>query len=152
MNQNSVEQAIRTFNEERNEEHLLNLLFTLKDSFVWIPCNMVMSEADQARLQAMLEEKDPEGLIGTEFTAHDEARLVPDLLTNGEKLFFPVFSREEAMGEYGEHFSKIERSFPEAITLAMNNDKKPEGMVVNAFSESFVLTEELCKVILNMVS
>ncbi len=68
-----LEAAIHTFNEERTEDHWLDIMEILRDSYVWIPCNAVMSDADQARLIAMLEEKE-DGIIGKEFIAHYETR------------------------------------------------------------------------------
>jgi hypothetical protein len=47
------------------------------------------------------------------------------------------------MGEYGERFSKIEKQFPEAVNLARNNERDLTGIVINAFSDAFVLPKEL---------
>lgn len=43
------------------------------------------------------------------------------------------------MGEYGERFSKLEKHFFEAISLARNNEKHVTGIVINAFSGPFVV-------------
>lgn len=43
------------------------------------------------------------------------------------------------MGEYGEHFSKIEIHFLDAIMRARNSEKELVGIVIDAFSEPFVL-------------
>lgn len=137
-----LEAAIHTFNEQRTKDHLLDIIEILRDSYVLIPCNAVMSDADQARLIAMLEEKG-DGIIGEQFVAHDETRLIPDILQNGDDFFFPVFSNEEAMGEYGHGFSKVQKHFLEALNLARNNEKELAGIVVNAFTESYVLDKEL---------
>lgn len=101
-----LEADIHTFNEELTEDRLLDIMEILCDSYIWIPCNAVMSDADQARLLAMLEEKE-DGVIDEEFVTHGETRLIPDILQNGDNFFFPVFSKEEAMGEYGNGFSKV---------------------------------------------
>lgn len=146
-----LEAAIHAFNEERNEEHLLDIMEILRDSYVWIPCNAVMSDADQARLLALVEGK-VENLIGEEFVAKDETRLIPDILQNGEAFFFPTFSNEEAMGEYGNGFSKIQKHFLEALTLAMNNEKELSGIVINAFTEPFVLDKEIWDLVGKMKS
>ena len=76
--------------------------------------------------------------------------MVPDILQNGEDFFFPVFTSEEAMGEYGNSFSKLQKHFLEAIPLARNNDKKPVGIVIDAFSEPMVIDKELFEVIENI--
>ena len=98
-------------------------------------------------------EKDDIGsIIGQEFTAHDNIRMVPDILQNGDNFFFPVFTTDEAMGEYGEHFSKIQSHFLEAMNLARNKEKNVCGIVINAFSESFVIPIELFDIIAEMDS
>ena len=65
--------------------------------------------------------------------------MIPDILQKGDEFFFPVFSSAEEMGEYGERFSKIEKHFLEVANLARNNEKNVKGIVINAFTESFVI-------------
>ena len=132
-----LEAAIHTFNEAPTEKHLLDIMAILQDSYVWVPCNAVMSDADQARLAAM------DLKIGEEFTSHDQIRMIPDILQSGDEFFFPVFSTQEAMGEYGNEFSKVQKHFLEALVLAKNNEKDLAGIVINAFSEPYILDKEL---------
>ena len=56
------------------------------------------------------------------------------------------------MGDYGHGFSKIEKHFLEAANLAQNNKKKVKGIVINAFSEPFVIPVELFDMIAEMPS
>lgn len=93
-----------------------------------------------------------EGLVGEEFTANDEVRLIPDILQNGDEFFFPVFSSEEEMGEYGDRFSKVQKHILEVIPLARNNEKKVAGIVLNAFSDSFVLETKIFDIVEGMKS
>ena len=78
--------------------------------------------------------------------------MVPDILQNGDEFFFPVFTTAEEMGEYGDSFSKIERHFLEAANLAKNNEKNVTGIVINAFSDPFVIPREMFEVIAGMDS
>ena len=78
--------------------------------------------------------------------------MIPDILQNGEDYFFPVFSTIEAMGEYGENFSKVQRHILEAIALAKNNEKELAGIVLNAFTEPFVLDAKIWDIVENMKS
>ena len=73
-------------------------------------------------------------------------------LQNGDEFFFPVFSTAEDMGKYGESFSKVQRHFLEAVNLARNNKKKVTGIVINAFTEPFVMPMELLDIIAEMDS
>ena len=51
------------------------------------------------------------------------------------------------MGEYGDHFSHVPQPFLEAIALARHNEKDVVGIVINAFSEPFVINRELFEMI-----
>lgn len=146
--------AIKIFNEERSREHLIDVLELLRDSYIWIPCNAITSEEDQKRLKEMISkaEGDFEALKGTTFSNQDALRLVPDILQNGDDFFFPVFTSDREMGEYGAHFSKIEKHFLEAIQLARGNDKNVKGIVIDAFSESMIIHKELFDIIEEMKS
>ena len=62
------------------------------------------------------------------------------------------FVLAEEMGEYGQHFSKIEKHFLEAANLARNNEKNVTGIVINAFSEPFIIPRDLFDMIAEMPS
>lgn len=149
-----LKHAITVFENERTEDHLFDVLELLHDSFLWIPCNAVMGEEDQKMIENMLEKAgdDLESLKGVTFTSQENVRLIPDILQNGESLFFPVFSSCEEMGEYGNNFSKIEKHFLEALNLAKNNEANVVGIVINAFTEPFVLDRQLWDMMENMKS
>ena len=66
--------------------------------------------------------------------------------------FFPVFTTAEEMGDYGQGFSRSEKHFLEAANLARNNEKKVKGIVINAFSEPFVIPVDLFDLIAEMPS
>lgn len=140
-----LHEAMRMFNADRTEKNLYTLLAILRDSFVWVPCNAILSEEDYAEIDKAVKDAggDFGSLIGREFTNKDVVRLVPDILQKGDEFFFPVFAASEDMGEYGDHFSKIQKHFLECMILARNNKKCVKGIVVNAFSEPFVLTVDL---------
>ena len=56
-----LEVAATKFNNERNATKQISTLEILKDNFIWIPCSSGMSEADQERIETMingLENKD----------------------------------------------------------------------------------------------
>ena len=151
-----LKRAIGICNRNRTQLNMIKLMKILRDSWIWVPCNAIMSDADYDAFEKMvMAAKDGEGLdslVGQSFTAHDETRLIPDILQNGEDFFFPVFTSAEEMGEYGERFSKVEKHFLEAANLARNNEKNVKGIVINAFSEPFVVPIELFDMIAEMPS
>ena len=149
-----LKEAVKVFNGERNMPNFLNVLEILRDSWVWVPCKAKMSDADEARFTAMVEAHmdDLDGMKGEEFQNHDPIRLIPDILQNGEEFFFPVFSSEEEMGEYGKQFSAVQKHMMEVMPLAKNNDRKPSGIVLNAFTDPFVLEAKIYDVFEGMKS
>ena len=66
--------------------------------------------------------------------------------------YFPVFTSESEMGEYGESFSKVQLSFPEALMLVRNDDKNNAGIVINAFTDPFVVNREVYGIVEGMES
>ena len=151
-----LKKATEICNRNRTQRNLLKLLTILRDSWIWIPCNAVMSDADYASFTETVKNAQESGdldlLVGKTLTSQDPIRMVPDILQNGEDFFFPVFTTEEEMGEYGERFSKMEKHFLEAANVARNNEKKVKGIVINPFTEPFIVPCELFDVIARMPS
>ena len=149
-----LKEAVARFNSDRTEPNFIDVLEILRDSFVWVPCSAILSEADQERVLKMLEEAgdDPSKIVGDEFITGDSIRLVPDILQNGDSFYFPIFSSEEEMGEYGKNFSKIQKHIFEVIPLARNNDHNVAGIVLNAFSDPFVLDAQIFDIVEKMKS
>lgn len=50
-----LKNLIISFSLDRTQEHFLNVLVFLRDSLVWIPCNAVVSDANQNTLLEMIE-------------------------------------------------------------------------------------------------
>jgi hypothetical protein len=151
-----LKRAIEICNRNRTQLNLIKLARILRDSWVWVPCNAIMSDADYAAMEKLVMEAQENGnldsLVGMEMSNQDNIRMVPDILQNGDDFFFPVFSSEEEMGEYGDNFSKVASHFLQAMNLARNNEKKVKGIVINAFSEPFVIPLEMFDIIAGMDS
>ncbi len=142
-----LQRAVKICSKNRTPLNMIKLAKILRYSNVWIPCNQIMSEADRANAEKIvmeaLEAGGPDALVGKEFVTKDEVRMIPDILQNGDSLFFPVFAAMEDMGEYGNNFSKVARPFTKAVKLAKNNEKPLEGIVINAFTDPVVIPNEL---------
>lgn len=146
-----LKRATEICNRNSTQLNMIKLLRILRDSYVWVPCNAILSDADYAMIEKMAKDAESgeglDSLKGQQFTTMDNVRLVPDILQNGDAFFFPVFTSAEEMGDYGDHFSKVEKHFLETIVLARNNEKDVAGIVINAFSEPFVINKELFELI-----
>lgn len=149
-----LKSAIQRFAEDSNEYNFIEVLSILRDSTVWVPCNAIMSDADEEKLLKMLEdaEGDPDAMAGNTFTNDDYIRLVPDILQRGDEFFFPVFSSEEEMGEFGAGFSHVARHMMDVIPLARNNEKNVSGIVVNAGGTGFIVDAKFFGLIEEMES
>ncbi len=144
-----IKTAIQKLRNEMNQENLIELLLLLAQSTVIMPCHAAFSMEDMQQIREMIEKAgdDPEAIKGETFTTKGETRLVPDILQNGNEFFFPVFTSEEEMGEYGNDFSKVPCSFMHAIKLAENSSQELRGIVINAFTDPFVVDNELLKIV-----
>ena len=151
-----LKRALEICSRNRTQLNLLKLARILRDSWVWIPCNAIMSDADYESMKKTVQAAEAgeglDSLAGQEFMTQDAVRMVPDILKSGDDFFFPVFTTAEEMGEYGDSFSKVARPFLEALSLAGNNEKNVAGIVINAFSESFVVPREWFEIIAGMLS
>ena len=151
-----LKRAMEICNRNRTQLNLIKLARVLRDSWVWVPCTAVFSEADTDAMDKVVleaaENNNLDSLVGHTFTSQDEVRMVPDILQSGDNFYFPVFTTAEEMGEYGDQFSKIQRHFLETMVLARNNEKNVKGIVINAFSEPFEIPVELFDIIAGMKS
>ena len=151
-----LRRAIGICNRNRTKLNMIKLARVLRDSLVWVPGTAVFSEGDNDALdkivQAAIEKNDLDSLVGHSFTSQDEVRMIPDILQSGDDYFFPVFVSDADMGEYGENFSKVQRHFLEAANLARNNEKQIKGIVINAFTENFIVPIEMFDIIAEMDS
>ena len=147
-----LEKAIENYEADSSQEMLVTILWYMKSTLMWVPCNSVFSERDQKRMMEMIEGSgdDPDSLKGQSWQAMDEVRLVPDILINSEDYFFPAFTSCEEMGEYGENFSKVQKHIMEIINLARNNEKDVKGIVINAFTKPFAVPRDLFPILEKM--
>ena len=140
-----MEAALAKYYDVENEINLMNVIRLLRDSFVWVPCTAVLSEEDQKQFEEMLDacDGDFDKIVGEEVVSKDNIRLVPDILKNDDGYFFPIFSSVEAMGEYGNGFSKVQKHISEIVPMARNNDRELAGIVLNAFTQPFVVPADM---------
>ena len=152
-----LKDAIHRFHEGGDNDALFELLQILRDSYVWIPCNAIVGEDDRKTVEQMIEEAgdDLKSMVGKTITTQGSIRMVPDILQHHDQYFFPVFSTAEDMGEYGKQFSRVREHFLRAIGMARSNNKYEGGLtgiVINAFSEVFILPKELYEAVEKMDS
>lgn len=139
-----MKNTVTALQTDTSQEAIMTLLWYLKGTLLWVPCNAVLSERDRKKWDEAILPKleNGEPMTGMELTAENAIRLVPDILISGEDYYFPAFTSCEEMGEYGNSFSKVQKHIMEIINLARNNEKDVKGIVIDAFTNSFVLPVE----------
>lgn len=144
--------AVANFLEDKTKEKLAKALIILRSSKVWIPCKISMSDRDQAKMDAIVNRATNNmGNSGNaQFENKDEIRYVPELITNGDGYFMPIFSNEKYMEKYGAGVVKLNRSILDVIDVAQKNKVDLKGLVLNPFNESFIITKEIWPTILKI--
>lgn len=134
---------IRSFNQKEDMDSLRLLIAILMTENVSVPMTVSMEDGD---LQQFLHAK-----AGDTVTTGGAIRMKPDMLENsaGER-FFPAFTRqEEAPEHYRSAFSWITMNFMNCVHSAHSNPNCA-GVVINGFSEPFVVNRALMGLMLDM--
>ena len=134
---------IREFNTKRDESTLKLLIAVLFNTQVSVPMTVSMEDAD---VEKFLHAK-----VGDTVTTGGAIRMKPDMLKNGAgELFFPAFTlREETPEGYRNSFSWITMDFMNCVHNAYHNENCA-GVVINGFSEPFVVNRPLMKLMLEL--
>lgn len=145
--------AIDVFAKETTQEHFIDILELVRDSHIWIPCNTILGQLDEEALFKMADEAENlDDLVGTTFTSLQDIRLVPDLIKLGEKIYFPVFTSVEEMGEAAKDHSQLQKHFLEAIRMAGASEEDVAGILINPFSSGMVIEKDVWDIVENMKS
>ena len=109
-------------------ETLLPLLSCLRDSVVWIPMKLSISERDQKRMFRIKE--------GEQWKNRDEVQVEPNILRSPDgKLWLPIFSqREQVPKEYENGFTLAQWPAMQCLEMA-HQAENLEGIVLDPFTE-----------------
>lgn len=134
---------IHDFNSKRDADTLRLLLAVLMSAQVSVPMTVSMENAD---VEKFLQAK-----AGDIVTTGGAIRMKPDMLKNSTgELFFPAFTlKEETPDNYRGAFSWITMDFMNCVHNA-NHYENCSGVVVNGFSESFVVNRQMMKLMLEL--
>lgn len=68
-----LESSIHNFIREKNQDHFLDILEILRDSYVWIPGDFVMSDRGESRMKDLIEQSEAEtqNIVGSTFETQD---------------------------------------------------------------------------------
>lgn len=134
---------IHNFHSNRNTDTLRGLIAVLMNAQVSVPMTVSMEDTD---VEKFLHAK-----AGDTVTTDGAIRMKPDMLKNGDgELFFPAFTlTEEAPENYQNAFSWITMDFMNCVHNAYHKESC-SGVVINGFSEPFVVTRPMMKLMLEL--
>ena len=141
----SVKDLIAEFKKTQDKRALFALIVSLMDAMVCVPMTVTLSEADTDQF---LHAK-----AGDTVQTQSAIRMRPDFLKDGEgNAFFPAFTdREETEEGYRNSFSWITMPFLDCCrNVAPLQDCC--GIVINGFSDPFVVDQKLIALILQLKS
>lgn len=132
------------FFKKEDEDSLFAVLSCLRDSHVIVPMNATISKEDEEMFLA--------SKVGDILSSHNDIRLKPDILQNGDKFYFPMFSNIEQIPEdYGSCFSTVNLSVLQYIEMAKTYEKT-SGLVLDPFTEPLIIEYELADLITKLES
>ena len=117
------------------ELNMFKLLKVLRDSYVWMPCDLDLGDETQK-----------------DIPIEEYLRVGAKILKNGGKLFFPVFSAAGEMEKSGDASTAVKCIFMSALSLAMKSREEVSEIVINPFTEPFVVDREFFGVLEEMES
>ena len=135
----------KRFLENPNKDMFISFVDCLTDSLVYVPMNAILSDKNAEFI------KDKK--FGDEFQLPEQVRMVPDYLQDPEgKLYLPIFIQEEQVDkEYHDHFSGAWLHISEVIDLYRHPREKLEGILIDAHTYPYILSEELIQIIENIM-
>jgi len=135
--------TIRDFNSKQDSDTFRMLIAVLMSVQVSVPMTVAMENTD---VEKFLQAK-----AGDTVTPGGAIRMQPDMLKNDSgELFFPAFTmKEETPENYRNNFSWITMDFMNCVHSACQNENCA-GVVINGFSEPFVVNRALMKLMLEI--
>lgn len=134
---------IHDFNSKRDTDTLELLVAVLMSVQVSVPMTVSMENEDIEQFR--------QAKPGDTVTTGSAIRMKPDMLkSSAGELFFPAFTlKEETPENYRNSFSWITMDFMNCVHNAHHNENC-SGVVINGFSESFVVNRPLMKFMLEL--
>jgi hypothetical protein len=146
-NGNVLARLLRMFAEERTNENAFGILRCLRDSFVSVPCSIRISDEDM--------EQFTHSQVGDIVQPKGEIGMKPDILINNatQERVLPVFSQDKQIPEeYGANFSRLRMPFIDVCNGMFKGMKDVTAIVVDPFTVSFTLSEELINIVTKLPS
>ncbi len=142
-----LKQCIGEFLKDTENKNAFDRLVTvMRSSGVVVPCDVHLSDEAAAIMEKLQKEgkklEDLEGDDAETFQAGVE--FFPRILENDGHGFLPVFTSEAEIGKKQlQDAARVNMPFLHAIGMAKDSNENLEGIVVNAFTDNFILRKDL---------
>lgn len=150
---NILKQCIQDFlKDTENEELFQTLLVILKNSQVVVPCDVEISEKASPIMDKIDNGLDFDSLSEEEkIILQNDTRFLPSIITSQKKLFMPAFSSEDEIGDHHKDAeARLHMPMSSAVGMAVDMINNVEGIVINPYTDNFILNKELFDVIQEM--
>ncbi len=149
-----LKQCIGKFlKDTENKDTFSLLLAVMRSSSVVVPCDMGLSDEAAAIMEKLKKDgkslDDLEGADADTFQAG--VKFFPRILESEGHKFLPAFTSETEIGEENlQDSARVDMPFLHAIDMANDADENIEGIVVNAFTDNFIVKKDLYDTICHM--
>ena len=148
-----LKQCIQDFLKDTTNKDLFGVLLAiLRNSEVIVPCFVEVSDNAAPIMDKINNGADYDSLSEKEkVILRDGAKFFPDVLTSDGKAFLPAYTSESEIGDHHKE-SKARLHMPifGAIDMAVDMIKDVAGIVINPYTENFIVNKELFDVIRKM--
>ena len=141
-----LKECIQEFlKDTENKQAFGFLLALLRSCSVIVPCAIQLNDAAAAIMEKL--ENDGKSI---DDLSEEEAGIFqqgmhfdPAILESEGHKFLPAFSNAEEIGEHMEDGARVNMPFLHAIEMALDAGNDIEGIVINAYTDNFIINKEL---------
>ena len=142
-----LKKAVSFFYKDKNKESFFFVLSMLRNSRVLVPCGIELTEEAKKIIDHAKQSEDGQLTPEESEIVNEGMTLIPELLENADKSFLPVFSEEAEMGGRFEKNVVVEMPFLHAVDMARHDSVPIEGIVLNAFTTSFIVGKDAFEIV-----
>lgn len=141
-----LQHCIQDFlSDTENKEKFGFLLAVLRSSNVVVPCDVQLSDEAEAIMNKLKKAgKELDDMTEEEAEVFNAGmHFFPMILENETHKFMPAFTGEEEIGDHADGAARVNMPFLHAIDMALDEGNELEGIVINPYSDNFIVSKEL---------
>ena len=132
-----IKSKINTFKEKKTNEALSEIFKAIAGKKFFVPSIANM--------------KEPYEIVDGAVKLKDGVKLSPALLTANKTMYLPIFTDEKSIVQKSPSGINIQYSFEQCVGIVYNKKNPIKAIVINPFTENFIIGEELLKAVFKQV-